>query len=568
MARPLSGNLVKRKGVYHVLLRPNGQEHFIDLETTELDIARQRKPRAVRKFLAGQTKKADKGPALIVPAVTMAEVADAYYASRREMGIKTWDDEKRWWAKHATSLHELAPKNVTATLVETALLDAKAKGIKSLDAIRLEVDKVLRAAKKQRLVTEVVTDDVTLPRVEGRKKKRVQLTDAEFVQYLMHPDTMDFSVAENTRRIERGELPLISREVKTLAVVARCVGGARASDLHALCWEMIDLPADVIAIFRPKVSHRSNDDEDATDVYRIPPDVKPYLEQWHRDHGRPESGPVFPCTLAGHWKEGVRKYGGAKSKKSYAAAFKRDLKTAGVTRHELHHDGIKTRSTDFHSLRRGLVSAMRRAQIPTRLAMAIVHHTSKATHDAYDTMERDVMEIPAAALPSLPRPKLLTAGSVQASEPDATQNPNNTKSSNNHASSGELTHMQLRKSLCEKSPEPPEFLAATGTYGPSEFRTSVEAPGIEGNLAFSLENFGQHPEPGHVAESEPVAGSAAANASAASPTVKPGGLVGEDALRTAMAESMAAGDWAEVQQLALVLAKLQEVQVKSARAHG
>ena len=319
-----------------------------------------------------------------------------------------------------------------------------------------------------------------IPRVEGRKKKRVQLTDVEFVRYLMHPDTLDYSDVENTRRIARGELPLISREVKTLAILARCIGGARASDLHALTWEMVDVEGwTVIAIYRPKISHRSEDEADSPDVYEIPQDVIPYLQQWWTDHGRPNSGPVFPACLAGHWTNGVRKYGGHKKHKSYAPSFRRDLMTARVTRHELHNDTAKTRATDFHSLRRALVSAMRKNQIPTRMAMAIVHHKSQKVHNDYDTLERDVMVMPPAALPSLPRPKLLTAGSVPTSEPESERISDESQNSNVAACSGEVTPIMRDKSNRPKRPEPPVLLAATGTYDHSEVSEAVEAPGIE-----------------------------------------------------------------------------------------
>ncbi|HEY0464724.1 MAG TPA: hypothetical protein VGC79_10965, partial [Polyangiaceae bacterium] len=425
---------------------------------------------------------------LIVPSVTMLELAEGVYDTRKAMGVKTWADEKRWFMRHAKQLHHFSPKNITATDVETCLLAAKAKGIQSLDAINTEVDRVLRAAKKQRLVTEVVTDDVELPRNETRKRKRVQLRDVEFTQYLLHPDTLDFSVAENGRRVARGEIPFISREVKTLSIVARCIGGARASDLHALTWEMVDVEGwKMIAIYRPKVGHRSDDEADATDVYEIPEDVIPYLQQWWADHGRPDSGPVFPACLAGHWRDGARKYGGAKKRKSYAPSFRRDLLTAGVTRHELHNDTPKTRATDFHSLRRALVSAMRRNQIPTRIAMAIVHHKSQKVHNDYDTLEKDVMVMPAAALPALPRPRLLTAGPVQASQPVAEQNPNETKSSQINGSSGELIQMSEHKSICANPPAPPESLRGTGTYGVAEPGISVEAPGIEPGSALLFE---------------------------------------------------------------------------------
>ncbi|MEI9936671.1 MAG: hypothetical protein WDO69_05555 [Pseudomonadota bacterium] len=425
-----------------------------------------------------------------MPSVTMGEVADAYYATRREMGVKHWDDEARWFNKHAASLRDLQPKNVTAGLIETALLEAKKSGLseKSFAMIKGEVSKVLHAARKQRLVTENVAELVDVPRGNGTKKKRVQLTDAEFFQYINHPDTLDFSVRENERRAIRGEVQLISREVKTLSIVARCIGGARASDCHALTWDRVDLEGfKVIEVFRPKVSHRGTE---RLDRYVVPEAVRPFLIQWWADHGKPDSGPMFPCTLAGHWKNGIRRYGGHKKKVAYADVLRRDLLTAGVARHELHYETARTLPTGFHDHRRALVSAMRRANVEAREAMAITSHTSWAVHQRYDVEDRPPMVMPANALPSFARPKLSNTGSVPTSQPVAVQNSDETKSSQVDASSGELRQMNQYKSIRTKRPEPPETLAATGTYGASEFPEAVEAPGIEaaGNLTFAERN--------------------------------------------------------------------------------
>ena len=53
----------------------------------------------------------------------------------------------------------------------------------------------------------------------------------------------------------------------------------------------------------------------------------------------------WSALLPGSWRSGVRAYGGAKKKKGYAGALRRNLLTAGVDRRELHVDGIKTGAT-------------------------------------------------------------------------------------------------------------------------------------------------------------------------------------------------------------------------------
>jgi hypothetical protein len=104
---------------------------------------------------------------------------------------------------------------------------------------------------------------------------------------------LDYSRTENERRKQRGEVQLISREVKTMAIIARSIGGCRTSDLHALTWQAMDVPNFArIEVLRPKVD---NDPK----VYEIEDDLRPCIERWWRDHGSPAKGPVFPTRSNG-----------------------------------------------------------------------------------------------------------------------------------------------------------------------------------------------------------------------------------------------------------------------------
>jgi hypothetical protein len=105
----------------------------------------------------------------------------------------------------------------------------------------------------------------------------------------------------------------------------------------------------------------------------------------------------------------------------------------------------------------------------------------------------------------------------------------------------------------QNTTEPPIVQDTIGARSAAKHRKMprdlVEAPGIEANLGFSLENLGQHAETGHVVESCPEAGSVEAKPS-----------VPNLVLKTAMDHAAAAGDWAQVAELAKALTVLSAAQ--------
>ena len=111
----------------------------------------------------------------------------------------------------------------------------------------------------------------------------------------------------------------------------------------------------------------------------------------------------------------------------------------------------------------------------------------------------------------------------------------------------------------------------------------MEAPGIEANHPFSLENLGQHAEAGHAFESCPEAGSVDAKPSVAQQWVTPPPLVrqelppmpskpasgaGIEAIRKAMEAAMAAGDWGHVSELAEAMATLSATRQQGQRVQA
>ena len=403
MARPITGNLTFREGEWKIRVRipTKGIDEYLPTETADKGLARSRQPSLVERFLA-KLAGTEPGKKVIVPTITMTEVATDHYDKRKEQGVKSWRDERgRWDQAIRQYLGDFQPKNVRTADVDRVLIEAKkaAYSEESTRKIWQECFRLLKEARKQGLVAENVADAelVTFPRFAKDHRKRQQPTDAEFLKYVAHPDALEYSRVENEQRRARGQDELVSREVKTMAIISRSIGGCRTSDLHALDWAAMDVGVfSVVEVVRPKV------DKDPK-VYEIEPAVRPYVERWWRDHGCPTKGPVFPTRSNGGRPraDGSAKTG-RKTKASYASPFRRDLVASGVTRHELHEDTERTRRCDFHTLRRMYVSALHTAGVGMRESMDLADHGSESTHRKYDTLNRGPMKAPAGVVPQLP----------------------------------------------------------------------------------------------------------------------------------------------------------------------
>ncbi len=407
MSKPVSGTLVWRSKSWQVRIRTGETDVYIDLETTDEGVARRTKPRAVRKYLSGLATKTKGTAVLKVAPQTVSELAAEYYDRRKESGVKNARGEKRWFELHIeATLGSYQPKSVSTDDVERLLLDCKKKGLskESTKKVRAEISRLWNHCIKCNAATVNVGELADMPRMKDDPRPRQQLTNEEFLTYLNWPDELGWTEGKQAARKAKGETLLVSREVKTLAVVARCVGGARTSDLHALIWEAIDTQGWAsISVFRPKGQK--------TDRYELPSIVVPTLRVWWTDHKCPVSGPVFPTrSNGGRARADGTPKNGAKQKMSYAKAFRRDLLTAGIDRAELHRNTATSLQIDFHSMRRGFISAvLHDTDTDTRASMALAGHGkgSMATHMKYDTRVQPPMIVPPAALPQLPA---LTSG--------------------------------------------------------------------------------------------------------------------------------------------------------------
>ncbi|MEO7034597.1 MAG: hypothetical protein ABI548_11870 [Polyangiaceae bacterium] len=262
-------------------------------------MAKLQKPRLVKAYLSKLAKPVAKGRAkLRAPALTVSELAVDYYARRVEKGVKNARGERRWFELHVQELlGSHLPKSVTVDDAERVLLAAKKKGLakESVTKVRAEIGRLWNFFIKGNLTSVNMGELADMPRMDADERPRQILSNEEFVQYLGHPDELHWTPSKEAARKAAGTRPLIDREVKTLATIARCVGGARTLDLHALTWEMIDVTEwKTIRIFRPKTKRK--------DIYYLPEMVVPALKQWWTDHEKPSR--QDPCSPRGLTADG------------------------------------------------------------------------------------------------------------------------------------------------------------------------------------------------------------------------------------------------------------------------
>jgi integrase len=123
--------------------------------------------------------------------------------------------------------------------------------------------------------------------------------------------------------------------------------------------------------------------------------VRPALRAWWEEHGRPAIGPVFPARRgerAGQLK--------LQAKQSYAERLRRELRTAGIVRHELHNETATTLPVDLHSARRAYATALARVGMNEQTAMVLTGHSDPKVHQRY-IEAASIRALPDAAVPML-----------------------------------------------------------------------------------------------------------------------------------------------------------------------
>jgi integrase len=336
-------------------------------------------------------------PAAPAAPSTVDDFALAWIEARVDRGIPAARNELRLWKRiWSPAIGRLALQAVQTShfagvyerLTDGTLtkLDGTAYSRESLTHIRAVAIRVFKAAWKAELVPESKAAKVDLPEVEDVKKPRVILSDAEIGALVA--------------------CPRVDPEIKVLALFARTVAGLRTGDLNRAVWEGFSPGFETYTFVRRKTRKRRPHPE----THAVPEAVRPYLVDWHHEHGSPMAGPVFPVRRGA--RAGKMK---AASKQSYASRLRRALRLAGLTRPELYTETPTTLPVDFHSCRRAYATALARAGVNAQEAQLLTGHSDGKVHARYvDGLA--VRALPAAAVPVIPAAASLSKGHDPARE--------------------------------------------------------------------------------------------------------------------------------------------------------
>lgn len=267
----------------------------------------------------------------------------------------------------------------------SSILEAARDADLALDTVRhlrVDLSKVFAELVRDEILEHnpARSEKVRFPKIKRDLRKRVLLTDEEFLQF--------FQFHLTATKPAKGSRParqiITRRQLAVMALVSRCFGGLRPSDMHAWTWEDIDTADWVWADApRPKTEHHADDDGEEAPRERLalPQLVADTLRGWWESAGKPTEGLVFPSQ-----------------KGTYADDLRQALLEAGIDRAELHESTDKTRRTDFYSFRRAFVTAVARSGMNAQTAMRVSGHKSMTTHQRYNVP--DMIHIPAGAIPT------------------------------------------------------------------------------------------------------------------------------------------------------------------------
>ncbi len=377
-----------------------------DLGTRDPAQAERRKAKLVRDLAAG------KAPSVAARSAgapdTVSEYAERHFAAREARRVSMVPTERGNFVNHIAPV--LGPRtmaSVTSSDVRAVLERAMTAGLRrnTLKSIHGVMHRMFDEAWRAELISENPVARVRVPDVEEETKVRVILTDEEFVKLVMHPGTDD--------------------ELRMLALVARTVGGMRASDLNRWDWSMLDR-VHFETCFIPKGRKGKRKVNRPPRELEIPEPVRPILRARWEAAGKPESGPVFP-TEKGKRAGEFRTVRGA----SFAKRLRRGLIRAGVfrmpptvehtearfskstatrtrsvvtphPRDPLYHETATTMPVDFHSFRRAFNTALAEAGVNVQQAMHLSGHTDPNVHMRYVQSTGAMRRAPASAIPALP----------------------------------------------------------------------------------------------------------------------------------------------------------------------
>lgn len=377
------------------------------LGTDDKLVAKRKLARIVAKTASGASETELKEEAK--RSETFGEAANRVLEVQRANGHKDWQARRQRVEKYALPLlRDLAIDKVRASHVR-GVLEAVRDAGKSKQTIvhaRNDLSTILGELWREELIPENPVSKVRVPdalpeTLERAGKERAVPSDEELVRYLawQHPD-------------ERHQMAVLERQ--TMACVARCFGGLRTGDLHAMVWELFDVADGRFEWgYAPRMKARKKGGRPQRLL--VPEILRGILRDWWERHGRPATGPVFPV------RRGER-VGETKTKSSHAKAFRRDLSRAfgleswdpehrewrategrAMTAREriLLEETANSLPTDFHSWRRAYSQALADANVNAQQAKALAGHATDAAHNRYLLNSEKMRAIPDAALPRL-----------------------------------------------------------------------------------------------------------------------------------------------------------------------
>ncbi len=403
MSRQRTGTIEMRGGIAHARVTvdtsaeeraagaPATKRAWYSLGTPDRSTAKRR----LRKLLVdlGVGKQVESRSAM--PRV--ADYAEELFERRASAGIVSVSDDRRWFTRWiAATIGPLRLDEVSSQHIRDVLdgaVEAKLAR-ESVRKLRVVCHIIFDAAWRDELLDANPVARTKVPAIRELKKRRVILTDAEFVAYL-----------SSTKA---------DPELRLMALVARVEGGMRTSDVCRWDWSMIDT-VDFAECIIPRAK------TDSPQAIQIPQLLRPFLHMRWVEVGQPSSGPVFPVRRGPRAGEARVQRG-----TSFAHALRRDLYRAHIIRHActrpeslpLEHrdaaccEGLSTDPlyaetalslpVDFHSFRRAFSSALANAGVNAQQAMRLASHTDPRTHMRYVGDSPEMRAIPDAAVPALP----------------------------------------------------------------------------------------------------------------------------------------------------------------------
>lgn len=376
------GTVFKKDGGYQckhwVVIEGVKVRRTFDLGTTSESVAVAKNKDLVRRLKAGEIPGCEETRA----AETFDQAAARICADLENRGQSTIDVRRsrlrRWASPVLGALPVTAIKAIhVREALERCAADGKAKG--TVNLFRRDLGVIFGSLYRDELIPESPTKKVTLPYgLPEDTRPRQILTDDEVNLFV---------TCEG-----------IPWRFRLMALVSRCLGGMRASDLRAWQWEHIDLRNWKTArVKRPKTR--------TLQIVALPEVLIAPLREWHTAHGSPTLGPVFELGT-GSFARDLRVY--------LRRAFGIDHKVSGLTggfrwvqtrqptdreREVLENCEISKR-VDFHSFRRAYVTALGDCAVNPQLAMRLSGHKDIGTHLDYVSQLRAV-EAPAAAIPQI-----------------------------------------------------------------------------------------------------------------------------------------------------------------------